>query len=140
MDYQNEVEHILDCYPPRITICYKCNCRTGSYDLGHSRDHAHIKERKVCLAVKPKSRKSLFTFLHEVGHIVAYKADYTSGVPRALAEYNATEWAKREMRDNLHISVPLKVIRGYNNYISDKIARGLRRGLKTVPTQIRHLK
>jgi hypothetical protein len=64
----------------------------------------------------------LFTFLHEVGHIVAEKADYSSGVPRALAEYNATEWAKREMRENLHLSVPIKITQRYNAYVKNKNA------------------
>src|SRR3990167_11310358 len=100
---KEEVEHILDCYPPKITICYRCNCTTRSYELGHSRSHAHIKERKICLDAEPKTRITLFHFLHEVGHIIAENADYVSGVPRSIAEYNATEWAKREMKENLHI-------------------------------------
>lgn len=140
MSYKEEVEHILNCYPPTIKVCYRCNCRTGTYELGHSRSHAHVKERKVCLATEPKSRKSLFTFLHEIGHIVADKADYSLGVPRALAEFNATEWAKREMRENLHIPIPRKIVQSYNDYIRNKIERGLRRGLRIVPAQLRHLR
>ena len=138
MDYQNELDHILDCTSQngkkRISVCYRCNCRTRTYDLGHSRDHAHTKERRICLSVPPKSKKSLFTALHEIGHIEGYRADYTSGVTRAEAEHNATQWAIREMRENLHLSVPRKITNAYKSYVKEKIGRALRRGLKKVPT------
>lgn len=87
----------------------------------------------------PKSRTSLFDFLHEVGHIVAEKANYGKGYPRALAEYNATQWGITEMRTR-SIVVPRKQVKDYNRYVRDKLARGLRRGLKKVPAEIRHLK
>ena len=138
MDYQATADHVISCYAP-IQVCYRCNCTAGTYELGHSRSHAHVKERKICLSAPPRGKASLFTLLHEIGHIVAYQADYSSGVPRSLAEYNATEWAKLEMRNNLHMSVPLKITRSYNAYVRNKIARGLRRGLKKVPAKLRHL-
>ena len=127
------------CERYKITICYRCTCTTGTYELGHSRSHAHTKERKVCLSRPPRTRISWFDFLHEVGHVVAEKADYTSGVPRSLAEYNATEWAKAYMK-NMRLPIPRKTLREYNAYVTDKIARGLRRGLRRVPKELSHLK
>jgi hypothetical protein len=132
--YQNDVEAVCDKY--NIKICYRCNCRTRTYDLGHSRAHTHTEERKVCLAKVPATRISWFTFLHEVGHIVAEKADYGKGYPRTLAEHNATEWALAYMRD-MRLPMPRKLLKGYRSYIKEKLDRGLRRGLQVVPVELR---
>ena len=120
-----------------IEVCFRCNCRTGSYELGHSRAHAHCKERKICLSVVPRSFKSFFTAMHEIGHVVHPQGNYSSSYPRALAEHNATEWAKEKCRE---LGVPLKrkVLASYKSYIRNKIARGLRRGLQEVPAELKH--
>jgi len=93
----------------------------------------------------PHRRSTLFDFLHEVGHIVhpqgGYKGDGDKNYAetRALAEFNATQWAIEAFKTE-GIPVPRKQKREYDRYIRNKIARGLRRGLKKVPTEIRHLK
>lgn len=129
--YQQLGQDYLDKY--KITLCPRTVCTCWS------RTHAHVKERKICKIDLPKSRVALFDFLHEVGHIVAEKANYTSNVPRALAEYNATQWGITEMQRS-NISVPRKQVKSYNRYVKNKLARGLRRGLRKVPAEIRHLK
>ena len=133
-NYENDIDAVVTKY--NITICYRCNCRAKTYELGHSRDHAHTKKRKVCLSREPKSRTSWFTFLHEVGHVVAENASYDNGNNRALAAHNATEWAKAYMRD-MRMPIPRKITKEYNAYIREKVARGLRRGLKVVPKELR---
>lgn len=119
-----------------IKVCYRCGCRGAGYEMGHSRAHAHTESRKICLASEPKGYASFFTVLHEIGHIVAEKASYSSGVPRALAEHNATEWAYQELRRR-GLPIKRKVKAEYSAYITNKIERGLRRGLQVVPKELR---
>lgn len=102
-----------------------------------SRPHAHTDERTVCKLELPKGRVSLFTLLHEIGHIVHPRGNYRgsgsqSASTRAEAEYNATQWAIAEMRA-MGVSVPKKTLAAYDAYIQEKYDRGVRRGLKTAP-------
>lgn len=133
--YQQVGQSLLDKYS--ITLCPRSVCTCWG------RPHAHPESRKICKMDLPKGRSSLFEFLHEVGHIVhpqgGYKGDRNPAKTRALAEYNATQWAITEMRA-LGYPVPLRQIKAYNRYVSNKIARGLRRGLKRVPRELQHLK
>ena len=95
------------------------------------RGYAYTKERTIhCPA--PRGYKSFFTFLHECGHILEPNADYSTARTRALAEYRATEWAKRKLRE---LGLPIKrdVSAAYDRYIKNKIARGLRRGGSVPP-------
>lgn len=134
--YEKIAREILEEH--KITACHKCDCRGWGRETKHSRAHAHTKRRIVCLNAQPKGYKSFFTLLHEVGHIVAEKADYSSGVPRSLAEHNATEWAYGKLKE-LGVPIKRKVKGEYNAYIKEKVARGLRRGLKEVPKELQKL-
>lgn len=118
-----------------IETCTKCECRGAGYAMGHSRAHAHTKEKKICLNHLPNSYKSFFTFLHEVGHCVEPGANYYQST-RAVAEHRATEWAKRKLRE-LKIPVRRKVVASYDRYITSKVERGLRRGLRVIPAEVR---
>lgn len=100
------------------------------------RGYANVKER-VIDCTEPRGYKSFFTFLHEVGHIVEPKANYQQAKTRALAEYLATEWAIRKLRE-LDMPVKREVKASYDRYIKNKIARGLRRGGK-VPKELAHI-
>jgi hypothetical protein len=119
-----------------IEVCFRCGCRGAGYDMCHSRAHAHVEEKKICLAAVPKGYISFFTALHEIGHIVAPEGSYKNASCRALAEHNATEWAKNEMR-KLGLPLRRKEMAKYNRYIGNKVARGLRRGLRHVPSVLR---
>ena len=119
-----------------LEVCFGCTCTTGTYELGHSRAHAHVKEKKICLAAVPKGYPSFFAALHEIGHIVHPQGSYSSSYPRSLAEHNATDWAKKKLRE-LGIPVRRKVVAKYDAYIGNKVARGLRRGLRHVPAVLR---
>jgi len=119
-----------------IKVCFKCDCRGAGYEMGHSRAHAHTEEMKICLSAVPKGYSSFFTALHEMGHCLALRGSYSSNYPRALAEHNATEWAKAELR-KLGIPVRRKIVARYDAYIGNKVARGLRRGLRNVPAVLR---
>lgn len=110
-----------------IEVCFECQCRGSKELLGHSRAHAHVEERKVCLSYPPTSYGRFLTALHELGHILALRGHYASGVLRAEAEHNATEWAYAEMR-KLGLPIKRKYKAKYDNYIADKIGRALRRG------------
>ena len=133
-DYEQMFGDLVQMYG--IEVCYKCGCRGAGYEMGHSRAHAHCKSRKICLARIPRGYASFFTALHEMGHILALRGNYSSSYPRALAEHNATEWAKTEIK-KLGLPLKRKVVAGYNAYIKDKVERGLRRGLQTVPAELR---
>jgi hypothetical protein len=140
IDIMTDYQHIAGVIAQQhgIAMCYRCNCRTGSYDLGHSRAHAHKEGRKICLSALPKTFKSFFTVLHEIGHIVHPKghSGYGQSGTRAEGEHYATEWAKDVCR-KLHIPLKRKVIASYNRYITNKVERGLRRGLRAVPAEVR---
>lgn len=124
-----------------IKMCFRCNCRAGDYELGHSRAHAHChkndsRKNTICLARSPKTFVSFFTTLHEIGHCVHPQGCYGVAKTRALAEHNATEWAKNVCRE-LNVPLKRKVIAKYNWYIGNKVARGIRRGLTKVPSELR---
>src|SRR3990167_379154 len=122
-----------------IEVCFRCKCRGAGYEMGHSRAHAHVKEKKICLASVPRGFPSFFTAMHEIGHIVHPQGDYSSSYPRALAEHNATEWAKDKCRA-LGVRLRRKTIAQYNSYIGNKVGRGLRRRLQHVPAELRKYK
>ena len=132
MDYEQKFGDLVLMYG--VEVCFKCNCRTGSYDLGHSRSHAHIEERKICLANVPTSYGRFLTALHEIGHLQALRGGYTGKHLRAEAEHNATQWAYQEMR-KLGLPIKRKYKAKYSAYIRNKIDRALRRGLnpKRIP-------
>jgi len=119
-----------------INVCFRCRCRGSQVPLGHSRAHAHVEDRKICLANVPTSYGRFLTAFHEIGHIVAENASYRNGTNRALAEHNATEWAYTRMRE-LGMPIKRKHKSRYDSYIREKINRGLRRGLKVVPKELR---
>jgi len=61
-------------------------------------------------------------------------------VPRSLAEHNATEWAYKTLKE-LGLPIKRKVKGEYDSYIKEKVARGLRRGLREIPKELlRHFK
>ena len=137
MNYEQKFGDLVLMYG--ITVCFKCGCRGAGYEMGHSRAHAHTKENKICLAAIPRGYRSFFTALHELGHCLALRGSYSSSYPRALAEHNATEWAKQELR-KLGLPVRRKVVALYDAYIQNKVERGLRRGLQYVPAELRKYK
>ena len=120
MDYQSKAKEIAGKY--NITVTYR-QCR----------GYAHPKTRSI-ETPEPKGYVSFFTFLHEVGHIVAPNASYQTAPTRALAEHRATKWAYAQLRE---MGMPIKatIKTRYTNYIKNKIARGLRRG-GNVPVEL----
>lgn len=134
MEYEQKAYDLALMYG--IEICFKCKCRGAGYEMGHSRAHAHTREMKVCLDAVPRGYRSFFTFLHELGHCLAPHGSYYNAKTRAVAEHNATEWAKVEMR-KLGLPLKRKVIAQYDAYIKNKVERGLRRGLQVVPAEVR---
>ena len=89
-----------------------------------NRTHCHPKERQVCKHHIKESYKSLFTLLHEIGHI---ETDRPS-MRRCEQESEATLWAVDKLKQ-LGIPVKRKVIKEYKGYIKMTYDRGVRRGL-----------
>jgi len=127
---------------------YQIDLDVNSTCWGRTHSHGSIfsskQLKRICKCELPKTRISLLTFLHEVGHIVhpqgGYKGtkDGNAAKTRGLAEYNATQWALEEMRKN-GVKAKRKQVQAYNRYVTDKIARGIRRGGK-VPKELQRLK
>lgn len=116
IDIQNE---IIKKY--RIDICDGTKCEND-----WSRTHAHIRERRVCKWKQTNSFASLFTLLHEVGHICN---NHYPNLRRAESEYYATVWALDRLKE-LGIRCPDKTLYEYQRYIEVERARGMRRGGK----------
>lgn len=94
------------------------------------RTHAHVKQRIICKLILRNSALSVFTLLHEIGHIETTK----SYMRRCESEYYATKWALERCKE-YGITVPEKTIRTYQDYIWRELDRGVRRGGKHLPTK-----
>lgn len=130
MDYQAITDSYLSKF--NIRYCPKEVCKCWE------RPHAHPSERLICKIPLPKTRFSLFEFLHEVGHIVHPKGGILDDV-QVIEEYYATLYAKQEMR-KLGIPVPRRMHREYNRYIADCLSNDLKSGLSKCPPEVRHLR
>lgn len=117
-DIQNEV-----IYEYGIDICDGTKCM----DDWH-RTHAHIKLRRVCKWKQANSINSTFELFHEIGHIQTG----TSKMRRCEEEFHATVWAIEKCYE-YGLSIPDKIIEGYQDYINVEHARGIRRGGKLPP-------
>src|SRR3990172_3732136 len=117
-----------------IFLCGRDICTCWSRPHAHGSLFVEPSKRKICKLDIPQRRSTLFDLFHEIGHIVhpqgGYKGDGDKNYAktRALAEFNATQWAVETFRAE-GLAVPRKQTREYNRYIRNKIARGLRRGL-----------
>jgi len=90
-----------------------------------SRTHAHCDgTRTVCKHFLVNSYGSLFTLLHEIGHI---ETD-VKGMKRCEQETEATLWAINRIKE-LGLPVKRKVVNSYKRYIRMTYDRGIRRGL-----------
>lgn len=115
IDIQNE---IIQKY--RIDLCDGTKCKND-----WRRTHAHVKQRRICKWKQVNSIDATFTLCHEIGHIETTK----SKMRRSEAEYYATIWAI-ELFKEYGLTVPIKTLALYQNYINMEISRGKRRGGK----------
>jgi len=90
-----------------------------------SRTHAHCKERKICKLRIKESYGSLFSLLHEIGHIETDK----SNMKRAEQESVATLWARTKIQE-LRLPVKRNVMNKYKAYITNTYRAGVRHGLQ----------
>lgn len=107
----------------RIDLCDGTKCKDD-----WSRTHAHIKQRRVCKWIQKNSIESLFTLLHEIGHI-EHNQGWILGRPmrRAEEEYYATKWALGVLRE-YGLTLPEKRLQDYRDYVQMEMDRGVRRG------------
>ena len=91
------------------------------------RTHAHCDDnsRRICKHKVVNSYKSLFTLLHEIGHLETYK----SSMKRCESESAATVWAIERIKE-LGLPVKRKITKSYKKYIQRTYDRGVRRGLQ----------
>lgn len=75
---------------------------------------------------KPVSRKSLYIFLHEVGHVVL---EHRRGKRAYIEEYEAEKWAINRMGE-LGVPVPRAMRERAKEYVSHKVIESKRHGLK----------
>ena len=96
------------------------------------RTHAHCDgSRRICKLQIKNSYASLFTLLHEIGHLETTK----TSMKRCESESEATRWAITELR-KMKIPVKRKFVQKYKAYITMTYERGVRRGLKKKVTLI----
>lgn len=89
------------------------------------RTHAHCDgTRTVCKHTLKNSYASLFTLLHEIGHIETDR----KGMKRCEQESEATLWAVNRIKE-LGLTVKRSVLSKYKTYIKMTYERGIRRGL-----------
>jgi hypothetical protein len=116
MDYKNWQEYYIKKYNIQIVENSTCWNRT----------HAHCDgTRRICKWKSTNSYLSLFSLLHEIGHIETDK----STMKRAEQESEATRWAVNELR---HQGIPIKqkILKRYKDYTIRTYNRGIRRGLQ----------
>ena len=106
-------------------------CRGCKNGASHSRGYATPDSRTVHFSGKLATRSTLFTMLHEIGHVVK-RHGKSSKLRRWEEEAEATAYARKTFR-TWGITIPRKVSDAYSDYISRKerhgrrIAAGLRR-------------
>lgn len=86
------------------------------------RMHAHVKERKICKWHQANSIASTFDLFHEIGHIETTKG----WMRRCEEEYYATVWAIEKAHE-YGLTIPEHIIKEYQDYIDDELAKGIRR-------------
>ena len=88
------------------------------------RTHAHCrdKSRRICKHHIKESYGSLFTLLHEIGHLETWKSSMT----RAESEAYATNWAIGWLKEN-NLPIKRKQRKAYHEYILRCRDRAIRR-------------
>ena len=89
-----------------VTVCRDCRAKNS-----HARGFADLERRKVHYSAKCETRGTLFTLMHELGHILAN----TPGMRRWEREKSATDWAMRWFHEH-GISIPRKTTQLYRLY------------------------
>lgn len=84
-------------------------------------------------APRPRGPMSAAVFLHEIGHHVIGFNRYR---PRCLEEYHAWAWALAEM-ERRGLNVTDAVRRRMAESLRYAVSKGVRRGLKAVPAELR---
>jgi hypothetical protein len=100
-----------------ITLC--AGCDNGD---NHNRGWAYADERTIHYAKKCATRRTLYGFLHEVGHIVMGHGS-KCGLRRFEKEAQAEEYARASLR-MLGITVPRSKVASGNAYIARRKRTG----------------
>jgi hypothetical protein len=117
-------EHIGHLYVPEgYTVKYR-----------KSLSGRHYGKRKLIQAPRPRTRKSLYIFLHECAH--AHLHTHNGNTPRHVEEMEAEKWAHAKMREH-GISVPRLMTKRAKQYVARKIRQAERHGAKTINAEAR---
>lgn len=85
-------------------------------------------EKRLIETPKPRTRRALHIYLHEVAHAVLHA---NSRKASHVQEYEAETWAFRVMREE-GIAVPRKSLEKARAYVRRKIDMAVRRGAKRI--------
>jgi hypothetical protein len=77
---------------------------------------------------KPRTRRALHIYLHEVAHIVL---DHRRQKPRHVEELEAEQWATATMRKH-GVPVPRKTLKDSKAHVARAIRKAKRRGAKQI--------
>ena len=115
MDYKEKQMELIKQY--NVTLDEHSSC--------WNRTHAHCDgSRRICKHIPANSYKSLFTLLHEIGHLETDK----KGMKRCEQESEATRWAVEQLR-GMGLKIKQSILKRYKEYTRMTYDRGMRRGL-----------
>ena len=95
--------------------------------------------QKLIETPEPKTRKSLYIFLHECAHAHLHggsKGDGKRSTPRHVEEMEAEQWAHARMRE-AGVPVPREMTRRAKAYVGWKIKQAVARGAKKIDPRAR---
>jgi hypothetical protein len=85
-------------------------------------------KREIIAAPKPRTRKSLYVFLHECAHANLHG---DSNKPRHVEEYEAEKWAHDKMKEH-GVPVPRTMTKRAREYVAKKIWQAENAGAKRI--------
>lgn len=95
----------------------------------------HYGSKKLIQAPRPRTRKSLYIFLHECAH-AQLGHSHNGRMPRHVEEMQAEKWAHEKMRGH-GIAVPRAMTKRAKQYVARKIRQAVKRGAKHINPQAR---
>lgn len=107
--------------PPGICVTYRRSLSGAANSV----------ERRLS-APEPTTRRRLYVFLHEVGHIVL---QHRRTKHSYIEEFEAEMWAHQTMR-KYGVPVSRRDTIQAKKYVAQKLRQGLKRGLKTADQRI----
>jgi hypothetical protein len=106
-------------------LAFDAGVKEIEYDRRSLSGLAIYADRKIRVP-EPTTRRRLFIFAHECGHIAM---GHVYAGPRYREEFEAERWAILALRRN-GVAVPRKELRGAKSYVARRIREAIAQGVK----------